>query len=169
MLDVEQRWANSKYSWEVALGNEIRDEVACTFDFKSDSNFEASGQDLWETEEDEDNHVIFHDSYTIDNGSHSSTASCLISRLVDTGDSSQDDVLEYGDITLFLRYSWYKNDNLQDTETNAFTGELIELDYCEDTCRNTDDSDLDEHTELSNAHFLTMSAVSLATIAFASF
>lgn len=165
MLDVEQRWASTKWNWIVAVGNEIRDEVACTFDFKTDSNFEAAAVDLWESTEDEESHVTFHDSYTINNGSHSSTASCLISRLVDTGDNSQDDVLEFGENTLFVRYAWYKNSNLQDTETNAFTGELIELNYCEDTCRNTANSDLDEHTNISGAELLSLGAVSLATVA----
>ena len=165
MLDVEQKKANSKYMWEVAVGNEIRDEVACTFDFSSDSNFVAASQDYWQTEADEDHNVILHDSYTINNGGHSSTASCLISRLVDTGDSSEDDVIDFGENALFVRYSWYKSGNLQETETNVFSGEVIELNYCEDTCRNSKDSDLDEHTNLSNASLLTLSAVSLATIA----
>ena len=167
MLDVEQRWANSKFSWMVAVGNEVRDEIACNFDFKSDSNFEASALDLWDSADDEDNNVTFHDNYTINNGSHSSTASCLVSRLVSTGDTSQDDILDFGDNTLFVRYAWYKNDVMQETETNAFSGELIELNYCEDTCRNTANTDLDEHVSISGADFLSLTAVSLATVAVA--
>ena len=154
MMDVYQKTSTNKNSWSVSVGASIGDEIQCTWSWVKDNKFTATAEDLWQGEEDSSNDVTLIDNFTIDNGSHSTTASCLVSRLLTTGDASEDQSM-VGVSNLGVTYTSFKSGNVLETESGSLNGNVIELDF----------TTYQPLTPISGAEFLALSAVTIATVA----